>query len=140
MGLTTCKWQSGKLTGLIYGEIEGPPFCTEDSSMPPEARSCSSRAGVHLAEPALPREEGGRRSTALPESPALMSISLPGSPHRCHPLPLHPCPHCSVTPVTTLVTTRIVRAFTCNSRDKCKTSLFPFLLPRALWHRIRGKV
>lgn len=109
MGLTTCTLQSGKFTGLIYGEMEGPPFYTEDNSMPPEVRSCSSRARLHLTEPALPREKGGRRSTALPRVPSTdgslslgKSPSLPPPPTApllsllCHSLPASSLPALSV--------------------------------------------
>lgn len=97
MGLTTCTLQSGKFTGLIYGEMEGPPFYTEDNSMPPEVRSCSSRARLTSQSLlCLERKEAGGPLHS-PESPAPMSVSLSGNPHRCPHLPPHPSFHCSVT-------------------------------------------
>lgn len=86
---------------------------------------CLLRRGLVPLRPACPsqslpclerKEAGGPQH--FPESLAPMSASLSGSPHHCHHLPRHPCPHRSVTPVTTLVTTGTVLAFTCNPRDK----------------------
>lgn len=46
----------------------------------------------------------------------------------------------SVTPVTTLVTTGIVFTFILDSRNRGYTyiTLLSLLLPKALWHNIRG--
>lgn len=124
--LTTCKLQSEKFTGLIYGENEGPPFYTEDNYVPPKARSCSYQASLHLTEPVLPVK------------------CLLWLPQHCYQYYTWDVPItaiiASVTPIMTLVTTSIVITFTLNSRNKCYTSLYsPCFSPKALWHNTRGK-
>lgn len=73
------------------------------------------------------------------ESPALLSVhsgEVPITATTSHCTPAIPAP---VIPVTTVIATGIVLAFTCGSRNKCSTSLFSLLLPQALGHNIRGK-
>ena len=138
-GTHTLQSAKQKVYELIYEETEGPLST-------PKTVKCLLRqrlvlAGRRASDIACPAWKDGQavHGTCL-DSPALLSIAHPGSPHHCHHLLLHPCHRCFGHSCDPSCHPQYCPHLPLQlQKQMLHLTLFSLLLPKALWHSMRGK-